>query len=111
MNKVALPIENGRLCSLFEESSQFRVFTIKERKITDENVLMIPHHQSGLFPFWLFNNGVTDVIVNRIGHEVINKFNRFKINVFVGVKSKNPEVLIEEFLGGTLETNGYIVDK
>lgn len=111
MNKVALPIENGRLCSLFEESNQFRIFTTEDRKTTDEILLTVPQHQSGLVPFWLFNNGVTDVFVNRIDHETINKFNGLKINVFVGVKLSTPEVLIEEYLCGTLETNGSFVDK
>ncbi len=111
MNKVAFPIENGRLCSLFEESNQFRIFTTEDHKSIDENLLTVPPHQSGLVPFWLFNNGVTDVFVNRIGHEAISKFNRLKINVFVGVKLTTPEEIIEEYLCGTLETNGSFVDK
>jgi hypothetical protein len=43
--------------------------------------------------------------------EAISKFNRLKINVFVGVKLTTPEEIIEEYLCGTLETNGSFVDK
>jgi predicted Fe-Mo cluster-binding NifX family protein len=111
MSKVALPIENGRLCSLFEEANQFRVFTTEDRKTIDEKLLTVPQHQSGHVPFWLYKYGVTDVFVNRISHESIHKFNRLKINVFVGVKLQSPEVLIEEHLCGALETNGSFVDK
>lgn len=105
MNKVALPIENGFLCSCFEQSAQFKIFTTVEHKITAETILITPQSQSGLFPFWLFENGVTDVLVNRINYETINKFNQLKINVFVGVETKHPDSLIDEFLKGNLETH------
>lgn len=105
MNKIALPIENGFLCSCFEQSTQFIIFTTEEHKITAENLLITPQFQAGLFPIWLFDNGVTDVLVNRINHETINKFNQLKINVFVGVETKHPGSLIDEFLRGNLETH------
>lgn len=105
MNKVALPIENGFLCSNFEQSAQFKVFTTVEHKITAEILLKIPKSQSGFYPYWLFHNGVTDVLVNMINHDTINKFNQLKINVFVGIETKRPDSLIDEFLKGKLETH------
>lgn len=105
MFKIALPIKNGNTCSLFEQCKEFRFFTIEKKKITDVILISPPGLQAGQFPIWLFKNGVTDVLAYRINHETINNLNRLKINVFVGIKTKNPHSLISEFLEGNIETN------
>lgn len=105
MNKVALPIENGLLCSVFEHCSQFNIVTFKDGRQTSEKVVPVNSCHPGDFSSWLFADGVTDVIVNRIKLENVNKFNRLKINVFVGVEVKSPELLVSEFLDGNIEIN------
>lgn len=105
MKKVAIPIKNEKMCPLFEQCTQFRIFTIKDQKKKDENLLDASRHHSGLSPFWLYSNGVTDVIVNRIGEQSVSKFNGLKINVFVGVETKNPDSLVEDYIEGNIETN------
>jgi predicted Fe-Mo cluster-binding NifX family protein len=105
MNKVALPIENGLLCSVFEHCSEFIIVTFKDGKKTNETIVPVQSCNHGVFPSWLFADGVTDVIVNKIRLENINKFNRLKINVFVGVEVKSPELLVSDFLDGNIEIN------
>lgn len=109
MKKVALPINNNLLSPKFEESSVFFIFTIENDKSIKKEVL-ITHQQAGLSPYWLAKKGVTDLITKGIDLHMVNKFNQFKINVFVGVESNNPEVLIEGYLCGDLDTNGAYVD-
>lgn len=110
MKKVAIPVENDILCDVFEHATQFKIFIAEDQNIKDEKVLTAPHHQFGLFPFWLQMHGITDVITHNIKHETINKFNCMKINVFVGVEKKEPILLINEFIKGELETNAEVCD-
>lgn len=109
LKKVALPISNNLLSPDFEQSSAFIIFTIDKGKSIKKDLVMT-HLQLGLFPYWLAKMGVTDLITKGIDFHMVNKFSQFKINVFVGVASENPEVLLEEYLSGGLETNGSFVD-
>lgn len=110
VKKVALPISNNQLSPDFEQCSEFVIFTVESGKSIKRN-LVYTHLQPGLFPYWLAKKGVTDLITRGIDIHAVNKFNQFKINVFVGVESINPEVLLEEYLSGNLDTNGSFVDK
>lgn len=109
MRKVALPICNNQLSPGFNQSSEFVIFTIENNRNIKKD-LLYTHLQPGLFPFWLAKKGVTDVIAMGIDINTVSKFNKFKINVFAGVESCEPELLVEEFLKGTLETSGLLVD-
>ena len=109
VKKVALPISNNQICSDFEQCSEFVIFTVGNQKKIRKN-LVYTHLQPGLFPYWLAKKGVTDLIAKGIDIHAVNKFNQFKINVFVGVESINPEVLLEEYLSGNLDTNGSFVN-
>jgi predicted Fe-Mo cluster-binding NifX family protein len=110
MKKVALPIENGKLGSLFEHCTLFKVFTVENRLIVDEQIIESAKKQSELFPSWFFNLGVTDVITNRVSLKTVNEFNSLKINVFVGVEIKSPILLLSEFLEGSIETNAKLCE-
>ena len=109
MKKVALPIRSNQLSPDFDQSSAFIVFTV-ENENSIKRDLLYTHLQPGLFPYWLAKKGVTDIIARGIDINAVSKFNQFKVNVFVGVKSLDPELLMDEFLNGTLETNGTLVD-
>lgn len=103
MKKIALPVIKEKLGSPFERCNKFLIYSIQENnKIKKE--LANNSLQSGLSPYWLAMMGITDIIVKEINTNTISKFDRFKINVFVGVKSTKPEQLIQSFLDGTLET-------
>ena len=110
MKNVAIPAENNVLGNVFEHCFQFKIFTIENQKVLDEKLITAPHHQFGLFPFWLAINGVTDVIAHKMTHDTINKFNCLKINVFVGVEKKEATLLINEFIKAELETNAEVCD-
>jgi len=86
----------------------FIIYTLENQNIIKRDI-QYTHLQAGLFPYWLANKGVTDIITKGIDIDAVNKFNQFKINVFVGVNSFDPEILIEEFLDRTLETNAASV--
>jgi predicted Fe-Mo cluster-binding NifX family protein len=109
MKKVALPIIKNHLSPDFEKSSVFLIYTIEDNRSVKGD-LLYTELQSGLFPYWLAKKGVTDIIAKGISINTISKLNQFKINVFASVNSFDPELLLKEFLNGTLETNGAQID-
>lgn len=108
MKRVALPVTNGKLSEHFGHCQNFVFYNIENNSIVKEDTIQAPPHQPGLLPNWLVQHEVTDLIVGGIGHKAIEIFNRNKINVFVGVKVKEPKELVYEYLDGVLETNGNL---
>jgi predicted Fe-Mo cluster-binding NifX family protein len=108
IKKIALPIKNNLLGQNFEQCSEFYIITVEDENHIKKDLLNT-HLQPGMHPHWLAEKGVTDIIANRIEVSTVNKFNMFKISVFAGVESSNPEKLVNKFLNGSLETNGDLV--
>jgi len=109
MKKIALPLINNHISQRFEHCSEFVIFTIKKNNSLKKNLLRT-HLQPDIFPHWLAEKGVTDIITKGIDIHTVNEFNKFKISVFAGVEPSDPEQLVEELLNGSLETN-VIADK
>jgi len=105
MAKIAIPIVNGQLNCHFGQTLQFHIFKIENNSIIGKEVVTPPSHEPGVFPEWLTEMGVTDVIAHSIGQKAIALLNKNKIHVFVGVVKKPPKELVLELLKGTLETN------
>lgn len=104
MTKIAIPVANGQLNGHFGHTQQFYIFNIENNSIVKEEKLTPPPHEPGLYPKWLAEMGVTNVIAGGMGQKAIALFNQNKINVFVGVAIKDPKELVFDFLNGTLET-------
>lgn len=103
MNKcIAIPLENGVLCPHFGHCEQFAIVTVKNGIITDIKEMAPPEHVPGLYPKWVAQFGVTDVIAGGMGERAILLFNEQNINAFVGAPLKNPKELVEDFLANKL---------
>ncbi|HBF88817.1 MAG TPA: ATPase [Bacteroidales bacterium] len=110
MGKIAIPVINGQLNSHFGHTNQFYVYTTENNKIIKEEILIPPAHEPGVFPAWLAELGVTDVIAGGMGQRAIGLFHQSKINVFVGVSIKAPKDLVLDFISGILETSDNVCD-
>lgn len=108
--KIAVPLENGKLCAHFGHCEQFAIIDTNENIITDELLVTPPPHEPGLLPAWLAEKGVTDVISGGMGQRAIHLFNREKINVFVGAPIKDPKELASDLLTNTLEAGANYCD-
>jgi predicted Fe-Mo cluster-binding NifX family protein len=104
MTKIAIPVANRQLNGHFGHTQQFYIFNIENNSIVKEEKLTPPPHEPGLYPKWLAEMGVTNVIAAGMGQKAIALFNQNKISVFVGVPIKDPKELVLEFINGTLET-------
>jgi len=104
MKKIAIPLENGQLCSHFGHCQQFALINVDNNTIVSEDLITPPPHEPGLLPGWLAERGVTDVIAGGMGQRAISLFNEQNIKVNVGVQSKSPQQLVTEWIGKSLIT-------
>ena len=100
--RIAIPLENGILCSHFGHCQQFAIIDTENNLISDESLVTPPPHEPGLLPAWLAEKGVTDVIAGGMGQRAINLFNQQNINVFVGAQIKGHKELANDLLNNSL---------
>jgi predicted Fe-Mo cluster-binding NifX family protein len=108
--KIAIPLENGILCSHFGHCQQFAIIDADATSITGEQTIAPPPHEPGLLPGWLAEKGVTDVIAGGMGQRAIGLFNQRSINVFVGAPVKEPRELASDLLGNRLQAGANYCD-
>lgn len=103
MNKcIAIPLENGVLCAHFGHCQKFAIVKVKNNIIIEIKELSPPEHVPGLYPKWVAQFGVTDVIAGGMGQKAIDLFNKQSINAFVGAPVKTARELVEDFLNNKL---------
>ncbi len=107
---IAIPLENGKLCPHFGHCEQFAIIETENEKIIKESFLTPPVHQPGLYPSWIAQFGVTDIIVGGMGQRAIDLFNQQKISVFVGAPMKESHDLVADFLKGQLDVGANYCD-
>jgi len=108
--RIAIPLENGILCSHFGHCQQFAIIDTDNISVTGETLVTPPPHEPGLLPGWLAEKGVTDVIAGGMGQRAINLFNQQKINVFVGAPIKKSKDLANDLLNNTLSAGANYCD-
>jgi len=106
MKKVALPVNGNKLSPFFSKSQDFTIYTIENQKIIDEKKIHTSLKDIKNSSALLIDKKVTDIIVRRIGQKTSEVFYKNKIHVYVGVELKTPKELVDDFIKGTLVTNG-----
>lgn len=99
---IAVPLEGGKLSSHFGHCEQFSIIETCNGEIVSEKIVTPPAHEPGLFPAWIAQQGVTDVIAGGMGQKAITLFNQNKINAFVGAPIKAAQELVADFLANNL---------
>lgn len=108
--RIAIPLENGILCSHFGHCEQFAIVDAENNSISGETLVTPPPHEPGLLPAWLAEKGVTDVIAGGMGQRAIDLFNQQKINVFVGAQIKSHKELANDLLNNSLAAGANYCD-
>ncbi len=101
--KIAIPLENGVLCAHFGHCQTFAFVNIENNIITEIKELTPPEHVPGLYPKWVAQFGVTDVIAGGMGQQAIMLFNQQNINAFVGAPIKTAKDLVTDFIANKLD--------
>ena len=108
--RIAIPLENGILCSHFGHCQQFAIIDTENKSISGESLVAPPPHEPGLLPAWLAEKGVTDVIAGGMGQRAINLFNEHRINVYVGAQPKSSRELVSDLLSDKLRGGANLCD-
>jgi predicted Fe-Mo cluster-binding NifX family protein len=101
--KIAIPLENGILCAHFGHCEQFAVVDVQNGEITSVDMHTPPEHVPGLYPRWVAQFGVTDVIAGGMGQKAIDLFHEQNINVFIGAPMVDPKFIVSQFIDNKLE--------
>lgn len=104
MQRIAIPVADGRLSAHFGHAPFFYVYQLENNKIIREEMLTPLPHEQGSIPRWLIEIQATDIIVGGIGAKAIEILNSHEINVFSGAPALSPKDIIDRFLSGTLKT-------
>jgi predicted Fe-Mo cluster-binding NifX family protein len=107
---IAIPLENGKLCSHFGHCEQFAFIEVQDYTIISEKRVTPPAHEPGLLPRWLAEQGVTDVIAGGMGQRALSLFEEQHIRVRVGAMPKLPAELVSDWLNQTLVTGNNACD-
>jgi predicted Fe-Mo cluster-binding NifX family protein len=107
---IAIPLENGSLCSHFGHCQQFAIVETEDKTVTGTEFVTPPPHEPGLLPGWLAGKGVTDVIAGGMGQRAIGLFNSRDINVFTGAPVKSPFELANDLINDSLVAGANYCD-
>ena len=107
MGKVVLPVSGECLSENFTRCFYYLIYEIENRKIVSKKVEIFPKGFLLGISDWPEKLGITDVIAHKIDEASFAEFNCSKINLFVGVRISQSDLLIEEYLNGTLRSDTH----
>jgi len=106
----AIPSIEGKLCSHFGRCRQFAIVESEDQKIKKVEYVDPPEHHPGVYPRFLASKGVNTIISGGLGMKAQALFEQNNIEVFVGVNSDSPEILVEQYLLDQLKDGKNICD-
>ena len=98
----AVPTIDRKLCAHFGHCEQFAVVETEGQEVTNIEYHTPPVHQPGTYPRFLADKGVSTIISGGMGMKAREIFARNNIEVFMGINSDSPEVLVEKYLADQL---------
>jgi ATP-binding protein involved in chromosome partitioning len=110
--KIALPLVEGKLSLHFGHCDQFALVEVSDatREITATTLHTPPPHEPGVLPRWLHELGTTLVIAGGIGGRATGLFEQAGITVLPGAPALEPQLVVQAYLDGTLQTDQNICD-
>jgi len=110
--RIAIPLADGKLTAHFGHCKSFALVDVdmKEMKILGRSDIEAPPHQPGLLPPWLAERGANMIIAGGMGQRAQGLFQQQGIEVIVGAPADLPEILINRYMAGTLETGDNACD-
>jgi len=110
--KIAVPIENGRLCNHFGHCETFALLDVdmEKKAIIRREDIPAPPHEPGLLPRWLQERGVNTIIAGGMGSRALGLFAERGIQVIVGAAPGDPEAIVKNYLVDDLVTGQNVCD-
>lgn len=110
MKKIALPLENKKVCAHFGRCQEFVIYEVEDNQIVTEDYKTPPGHQPGAFPRWMKDLGVDTVISGGMGRKAQALFNDFGIDICLGTSNIDPKKAAKDYLAGSLTNAGNLCD-
>ncbi|MCF8231852.1 MAG: NifB/NifX family molybdenum-iron cluster-binding protein [Bacteroidales bacterium] len=110
MKRIAVPVTGEKLSPHFGHCEQFLIADIENNNVLAETFHTPPAHAPGVYPRWLSENGVHEVIACGIGKRAIALFEQNNIHVHLGVPDSSYRDLIQNYLNDNLVTGENACD-
>jgi ATP-binding protein involved in chromosome partitioning len=109
---IAIPLAEGKLCMHFGHCETFALIDVdmEKKAITGQRELTPPPHEPGVLPRWLAEQKASVVLAGGMGQRAQALFAEHNIQVVVGLPSETPELLVKQYLAGTLQPGTNICD-
>jgi len=110
--RFAIPTVDGQLSMHFGHCEEFAFIDADEESgvIDPIECCAPPAHQPGVLPVWLAEKGVDVVIAGGMGSRAQQLFAQRGIKVIVGAEQEAPEIIVRQFLDGTLKMGSNVCD-
>jgi predicted Fe-Mo cluster-binding NifX family protein len=110
--KIAIPVENGHLCTHFGHGAEFAVYDVDSAAKTTraKAVHRAPLHEPGVLPRWLHEQGANVIITGGMGQRAQQLFAQNGIQVVMGAPPDLADDVVTAYLAGTLQTGANPCD-
>jgi len=108
--KVAVPLAEGLLCNHFGHCEKFALIEVQAGKMRQAELHTPPPHEPGVLPRWLGDLGVNLIIAGGMGQRAITLFAERGIKVIIGAPNLAPEILVQNYLAGSLVSGANVCD-
>jgi predicted Fe-Mo cluster-binding NifX family protein len=108
--KFAIPTLNEKLTAHFGHCEKFAIVDVEEDKVVNEEFIVPPVHQPGVYPKFLADHGVHVIIAGGMGQKAQDLFAMNKIEVHMGVQDGTPSELVMSYLNNQLQTGQNLCD-
>ena len=110
--RYAVPTSGGKVAMHFGHCEHFALIDVNEerKEITRKELIPSPGHQPGILPEWLAEQGVSVVIAGGMGSRAQNLFRENHIEVVINALGTDPEKVVLNYIGGTLEVGDDVCD-
>jgi predicted Fe-Mo cluster-binding NifX family protein len=110
--RVAIPVANGQLCMHFGHCEEFALVDVDQetKTIQGQTRMTPPAHEPGVLPAWIKEQGADLVIAGGMGQRAQQIFAQHGVQVLVGAPAEAPEVVVQAYLDGNLQTGDNVCD-
>ena len=68
LKRIAVAISNRKICPRLRQASSFIILNIEDSLIISIDLAEAPSNDPELWPVWLADMGITDIVLENIGH-------------------------------------------
>jgi len=108
--KFAIPTLNEKLTAHFGHCEKFAIVEVEDNKVINEEFIVPPFHQPGVYPKFLADQGVHVIIAGGMGQKAQDLFAMNNIEVHMGVQDGTPSELVMSYLNNKLQTGQNLCD-